>query len=69
MSALQHGHHAEGIGMNSKLNTEQDWRELARQAEWSVATLATLCGRADASKFLWLEQQEAVTGKGDPNWH
>ena len=26
--------------MNYKLNNEQDWRELARQANWSVANLA-----------------------------
>jgi AraC family transcriptional regulator, exoenzyme S synthesis regulatory protein ExsA len=30
--------------MNYKLNSEQDWRELARQANWSVAELARLCG-------------------------
>jgi hypothetical protein len=26
--------------MNCKLKTEQDWRELARQANWSAAALA-----------------------------
>ena len=30
--------------MNYRLNNEQDWRELARQAKWSLAKLAKLCG-------------------------
>ena len=30
--------------MNYKLNSEQDWQELARQANWSVIKLSTLCG-------------------------
>jgi AraC-like DNA-binding protein len=30
--------------MNYKLNNEQDWRELARQANWSVSKLAACCG-------------------------
>lgn len=55
--------------MNYKLNTEQDWRELARQANWSVAKLARLCGispdtlrrhfltTAGKSPRLWLMAQ------------
>jgi transcriptional regulator GlxA family with amidase domain len=49
--------------MNYKLNTEQDWRELARQAEWSVATLATLCGVSTRTMERHLLKSERMAPK------
>jgi AraC-like DNA-binding protein len=44
LSAMQNGHSFGGASMNTKLNTIQNWPELARQAKWSASTLAKLCG-------------------------
>jgi len=44
MPALQNGHHAQGDSVNHKLQHIQNWPELARQANWSVARLAKLSG-------------------------
>jgi AraC-like DNA-binding protein len=51
--------------MNYKLNTEQDWREHARQVNWSAAKLARLCGiSGDTLRRHFL----ATTGKSPRHW-
>jgi AraC-like DNA-binding protein len=44
MPTLQDGHHLKGTDMNSRLNHVQNWPELARQTNWSAATMAKKCG-------------------------
>ncbi len=42
--------------MNYKFNTEQDWLKLARQANWSVAKLAELCGVSERTLRRYLQE-------------
>jgi AraC-like DNA-binding protein len=44
LSALQHEHHIKKANMNTKLNHNPNWLELAKQANWSAAALAIKCG-------------------------
>jgi AraC-like DNA-binding protein len=44
MPALQNGHNLKTAGMNSMLNQNPNWLELAQQANWSVSALAKKCG-------------------------
>jgi transcriptional regulator GlxA family with amidase domain len=45
MPSLQNGSRLKGgNGMNTKLNQVNDWPKLAKEAKWSVSTLAKICG-------------------------
>jgi AraC-like DNA-binding protein len=51
--------------LNYKLNNEQDWRELARQANWSVTALARLCSiSCETLRRFFLQQ----LGKSPAQW-
>ena len=57
--------------MNYKLNTEQDWLELARQANWSVAALARLggiCTRTLERHFNERYQQSPENWLAEQRW-
>jgi AraC-like DNA-binding protein len=51
--------------MNTKLNSVQNWPELARQAKWSVAALAKLCGVSKDGLRRHFHEQ---TGKSPKTW-
>ena len=49
--------------MNYKLQQIQNWPELARQANWSVAALAKLCGvSANTLRRQFLQQMRKTPG-------
>jgi AraC-like DNA-binding protein len=47
--------------MNLKLNNIQNWHELAREANWSAATLAKLCGVSHETLRRHFIQQKGKT--------
>jgi transcriptional regulator GlxA family with amidase domain len=54
---LQHGHHLEGTGMNSRLKHIQNWTELAKESKWSVTKLARLCKVSVRTLQIYFEKQ------------
>jgi AraC-like DNA-binding protein len=57
--------YANGSNMNLKLNRINNWLELARKAEWSVASLAKLCG---VSRDTLCRHFRKQTGKPTHVW-
>jgi len=51
--------------MNSKLNHIQNWPELARQANWSVAKLAKSCGVSTSTLRRYIRKN---MGKSTKAW-
>jgi AraC-like DNA-binding protein len=54
-----------GTSMNYKLNNEQDWRELARQAKWSPSGLAQRC---EVSLRTLERQFHQIFGQSPKTW-
>lgn len=50
---MQNGHYAKGIRMNTKLNRNPNWLELAREANWSVEELAKQCGISSRTLYRY----------------
>ena len=49
--------------MNYKLNSEQDWQELARQANWRVTRLSKLCNISTRTLEMYFHKHFSIAPK------
>jgi transcriptional regulator GlxA family with amidase domain len=49
--------------MNTKLNYSLDWEQMAKEANWSAAALATLCGVSKDTLRRYFQKNKGANPK------